>query len=246
MPALENPRHEQFCQLATVNSFADAWRAVFGQNPQGGKIGTMYTDLWKFTGRPEIAHRIEEIQAETAKPIKEAREWILRWWFLRMTYNPAEIIAWAVHACRYCHGDGHGYQWREGEFFEACDQAERNGEPLPDIAGGFGYDTRKAPHEDCPRCDGRGVGRSDIADTRELSPAARAAFEGIKQTRDGIEVRMADKNKAAEQFAKLSGFDVQTVRHIAEVPTDAEMAVLAQDPMAAAAAYKRLMTGTLQ
>lgn len=241
MPALANPLHEKYCQLATTNSFADAWRATFGQNPCGGMAKTMHNDIWKFNGRPDISARIEEISAENAKPIADAREFILRWWFMRLTYNPAEIIAWAVHACRYCHGDGHGYQWREGEFFEACDEAERNGEPLPDIAGGFGYSTRNAPIAECPRCDGRGVGRSDIGDTRELSPAARAAFEGIKQTRDGIEIKMADKNKAAEQFAKLSGLELTTVRHIADVPNEAELAILAQDPLAASAAYKRLM-----
>lgn len=239
MPALDNPRYERYCQLAVVGSYADAFREVFGEGNRS--VPTFHTDVWRLNARPEISRRILEIQAEQAKPIERAREFLLQWWFNRMIYDPAEITAWAVHACRYCHGDGHRYQWREGEFFEACDAAERDGAMLPDIAGGFGYSTRREPLRECPRCDGRGVSRTDIADTRGLSPSARAAFEGIKETKNGIEIKMADKDKAAEQFAKLSGFDVQIVRNIVDTPTDAELAILAQDPIAAAAAYKRIM-----
>lgn len=184
---------------------------------------------------------MNEIQSEAAKPLAVARDYLLKWWFYRMIYDPAEITRWAIGACRHCHGDDFGYQWREHEFFKALEDAELVKAPLPDIAGGFGYNSTRPPVAECPNCDGRGVGRTNIADTGELSPQARAAFEGIKQTKDGIEIRMADKNKAAEQFAKLSGFDVVQIRHLTDVPDNDQLAILATDAVAAAAAYKRLM-----
>lgn len=204
----------------------------------------MHNAIYALNGRPEIIVRMAEIQQEAAKPLAAAREWLLRWWFYRMIYDPAEITRWAIGACRHCHGDGFGYQWREHEYFKAIEEAELAKMPLPDIGGGFGYNSTRPPVPDCPNCDGRGLGRTNIADTSQLSPQARAAFEGIKQTKDGIEIRMADKNRAAEQFAKLSGFDVVQIRHLTDVPDTAELAMLATDPIAASAAYKRLMGAT--
>lgn len=232
-------KEEAYCQLAAVTSYAEAYRTVF--QPNGNY--NISPDILKLNRRPRVALRIMQIQGETAKSLDVSREWLLRWWFYRMIYDPAEITAWAIGACRYCHGDGHLYQWREHEYMRALEEAEQTkGAPLPDIGGGFGYDATRPPVDDCPNCHGRGIGRTDIADTSKLSPMARAAFEGIKETRNGIEIKMADKDKAAENFAKLSGFDVVQVRMLADkLPEEAELATLARDPMAAAAAYKRML-----
>jgi len=242
MPALENPLHEKYCQLAAVDSYANAFRATYGQGQR--TVKTMNTEIWRLNGRADISRRITEIQAAAAAPLNATREWLLAWWFGRMMYDPAEITAWAIDACRHCHGDNFGYQWTLAEFDRACADAEMTKAPLPDIGGGFGFDPRRGPNPDCPECHGRGRGRSDIADTRELSPAARAAFEGIKETRNGIEIKMADKGQAAEQFAKLSGFDIAQVRLLTDpIPSDAELDRLSLDPVAIAAAYKRFVNG---
>lgn len=232
-------KQERYCQLAAVTSYAEAYRTVY--QPTGNY--NIHNDIWKLNGNPRISRRIRELQAESAKGLKVTREWLLDWWFYRMVYDPAEITAWAIGCCRYCHGDGHLYQWREHEYLRAMEDAEKDkGADLPDVAGGFGYDATKGPADDCPNCHGRGVGRADIADTSKLSPAARAAFEGIKETRNGIEIKMADKDKAAENFAKLSGFDVVQVRMLADnLPDEARLAELRADPVAAAAAYKRML-----
>lgn len=240
---LENPRHERYCQLAAFNSYAHAYREAFGVDDGHFKTrGSFDNTIYQLNARAEITCRINQIQSRAAKPLQITREWLLEWWHKRMTYDPREIMAWAVHACHYCHGDGHGYQWREPDYMEALAQAEAAQAPLPDIGGGFGYTTRRPPHADCPKCDGRGLARSDITDTRELSPQARAAFDGIKETRQGIEIKMADKDKAAEQFAKLSGFDVAQVRLLTgDIPDDQRLAELARDPLAIAAAYREMI-----
>lgn len=231
-------RMERYCQLAAVTSYAEAYRTAY--NPGVGY--NYHEDIRRLNRDPRIIRRITELQAKAAEPIAATREWLLRWWFYRMVYDPAELTAWVSGACRYCHGDGFEYQWREHEYLRAIDEATQDGAPLPDIAGGFGYNATKTPHPDCPSCDGRGIARTNITDTSALSPQARAAFEGIKETKQGLEIKMADKAQAAENFAKLSGFDVVQVRHMVDqLPEDAALADMARDPLAAAAAYKRLM-----
>lgn len=231
---------ELYCQLVMTGSYADAYRQAYNPSP-GYDIGA---DIWRLNRHPAVAHRILALQNHASKKLSVSREWLLEWWFSRMIYNPAEITAWAIGACRYCHGEDHNYHWREGEYFEAITKAEITKSALPDYGGGFGFNARKPPHPDCPNCDGKGIGRSDFSDTRELSAAARAGFEGVKETRNGIEIKMADKAHAAEQFAKLSGWDIVQVRHLTEdVPSDESLAKIANDPIALANLYKRLMGG---
>jgi phage terminase small subunit len=236
-------KQERYCQLAAVTSYADAYRDAY--NP--GEGYNYHSDIWKLNRLPKIAKRIRELMADDNSHLGVTREWLLKWWFYRMIYDPAEITAWAVGACRFCHGDGHEYQWRVHEYLKALEDAENDKHGLlPDIAGGFGFDATKPPADDCPGCHGKGVGRSDIADTSKLSPMARAAFEGIKETRNGIEIKMADKDKAAENFAKLSGMDVVQVRVMADkLPGEEDLEGLQRNPVAAAAAYQRMLGHSL-
>lgn len=230
-------KEEIFAQHAITMSYSDAYRIAYGSDNDG--YG--WREPSRVARRSHVQARIIELQIQAAKKFKVDREWLLTWWWLRMVYDPAELTAWASGACRRCHGAGHGFQWRDHEYMEALTKAELSDSPLPDIAGGFGYNGDRAPHPECPNCDGKGLGRADFTDTHLLTPSARAAFEGIEQTRDGIKIRMADKNKAAEQFAKLSGYDVVQVRlFMDELPDDAALAAQARDADAIAATYKRI------
>lgn len=234
-------KQEAYCQLAAVTSYADAYRQVY--EPEPGY--SIHANIWKLNKNAAIARRIREIQDENFGKLNVTRDWLLQWWFFRMMYDPAEITAWAIGCCRHCHGEGGQYQWRLHEYLDALAEAEAAREPAPDVKGGLDFDASKPPVDDCPNCHGRGVGRTNITDTSQLSPMARAAFEGIKETRQGIEIKMADKDKAAENFAKLSGFDVQQVRMMTDqLPDEATMAQLRADPLAAAAAYKRMLGTT--
>jgi phage terminase small subunit len=230
-------QEEIFAQAAITMSYADAYRIAWGDSDNDG---SRWAAPSRVAWRPHVQQRIIELQNEASKKLKVDRDWLLNWWWLRMVYDPAELTAWASGACRHCYGDGHAFQWRTHEFMDRVARAELSGEPLPDIGGGFGYNAQRPPHPGCTNCDGKGIGRADFTDTTLLSPSARAAFEGVEQTRDGIKIRMADKVKAAENFAKLSGFDVQQVRlFVDELPDDPALAAQARDTDAIAATYKR-------
>ncbi len=235
------PKQELFCQRAAVMSYADAYRESYDVKP-GAVISA---DVQKLRRDPRIALRIEQIIAETVQPLKVTREWLLQWWLNRATYDAAIISAWAVGACRYCHGEGNQFQWRVHEYLKAVEDAERAKLPLPDIGGGFGYNARAAVNPHCPHCDGLGVGRENFTDTSELPPRERCAFDGIKRTKDGIEIKLADRDTAAKEFAKLAGYDVVQVKLLSDdMPEPDHLAALASDPIAIAAAYKRMIGTT--
>lgn len=76
---------------------------------------------------------------------------------------------------------------------------------MPSDIGGYGFDPRLAPHPDCPKCQGHGQGKTVIKDTRRLSRGAAALFAGIKETKDGMEIKMHSKMDALEKVFKHLG-----------------------------------------
>ena len=92
------------------------------------------------------------------------------------------------------------------EYIDAVAQAEAREEPLPDPGGGFGYMRTAKPHPDCPDCEGVGV--EDSAPqryARTLSPAAVMIYDGVKETRNGVEVKTKDAMKAWDNVGKILG-----------------------------------------
>jgi phage terminase small subunit len=163
-----------------------------------------------------------------------------------INFDPNEIMSNRNGACRHCYGDGFARQWREPEYIEALKTAERNNDRLPDYAGGFGYSLARDPNPDCPMCDGRGVPDPWVADTTKLSETARAGYHGLQQTKDGIKVLMADKQKSAEALAKILGLDKTDVRVSGDVALlAAAVNMETTDPVEASRIYQRIMTNSL-
>ena len=127
--------------------------------------------------------------------------------------DPRELVEYWRHACRFCHGRFHRYQYSAGEWdkvmtghAEKQEKAAETGMPAPkapDQKGGVGYNVSAEPNPECPECGGIGAGRTIVKDTRHLSPAALALYAGTKQTKDGIEVLMHDQMRARETLAKI-------------------------------------------
>lgn len=171
--------------------------------------------------------------------------WLLGRLLSIVTADPRELIGLKVGCCRYCHGDGHGYQWKEREYAEALDdyqdQVNRNilHAKLPDIGGGFGFNQTLPPNPECPECHGEGVERVVARDTDNLSDEALLLYGGVKMRRDGgYEIIMPDKGKVYEMIGRIMGAfnDNLRVDHTMK-SLQAVVAMQDQSPQDAARAY---------
>lgn len=113
-----------------------------------------------------------------------------------------------IGACRYCWGKEHRFQWRTEREWEAAlaeaagkEQHGRNA-PILHCDGGFGYRADLPPHPDCPECDGHGIPRVILKDTRCLTEAERAVFAGVEVTRYGARFRFSDRSAALNRLAQ--------------------------------------------
>ncbi|MCB4769646.1 terminase small subunit [Ancylobacter sp. Lp-2] len=110
-------------------------------------------------------------------------------------------------ACHYCWGKGHNYMWcDEVEFAEELAKAEGLPESLqPKDVGGYGFNPFMPPHSSCPRCYGVGESTIYVPDSKLHGPIARLLYRGTKKTKDGLEILMADQDKAMEMVARHLG-----------------------------------------
>ena len=228
-----------YAELAVVGSYADAYRSVY--SAEGWSTFHIGNACSKLNNHPLIMRYMQKLRDETAAKHSINRDFLVRWHWLRLVYDPAELTRIVRGSCRFCRGEGHLYQWRAQEYLDRVAEAERTKQPLPDLAGGFGFNHLAPPVDTCPNCHGAGQTHTWFADTLELSEAGRAAFEGVKETRNGIEVLMADKAKAADALAKLLGLDVQQVKVFAEFPSAEVMASMTAEDIAQS--YKTLVSG---
>lgn len=125
-----------------------------------------------------------------------------RWWQLA-TANPAEVSQFRRCACRYCHGFDNEYHWvDEAEFRKAV---IANPDKSLDDFGGYGFKRLARPAADCTKCEGEGLQETWYADTRDLSPQAALLFDGVKQTVNGLEIKVKSQEAALIQVAKHLG-----------------------------------------
>ena len=201
-----NDKQRRFIReyLVDRNATQAAIRAGYSRKT-AGQIGS--ENLTK----PEIQREIAAAEADLARRTEITAEKVLiRWWDIA-TADPNELVRHQVDCCRRCHGIDHQFQWRDhAEYGEAVAKAmslAEAGKPahLPTKEGGFGFDPHKPPHPKCPKCEGHGIGRVVVADTRKLKGPAKLLYAGVKQTRNGIEVMMLDKAKALEIVSRHIG-----------------------------------------
>lgn len=195
-----------------------------------------------------IREGIETATADTTASVA----WLLQRFMDIATADPRELIGLKVGCCRYCHGDGHLYQWREREYLEALDAAERAaqsgdaGVVYPDPAGGFGFNATHPPHADCPQCHGEGLERFVPRDTDNLSDQALLLYGGVKAKKDGYEILIADRQKALEMVGKIMGAFTDKVQHSGAIGALVAMGDLRDmDPQVAARAYQDMIAGHL-
>lgn len=130
---------------------------------------------------------------------------------LMLTTDVNELVEHRRENCRHCHGIDFLYQWiDEAEHEKVCEEIDSSLEDgqlpnYPSADGGFGFDPYATPNPDCPKCGGVGNSRTVIQDTRFLSPGARMLYQGVKQTKDGIEVKTIDQLVVARTMMQHMG-----------------------------------------
>lgn len=155
--------------------------------------------------------RRPEIQQAVADRLERANidvDFVLQEWAAIVTADVNEIVQHRRVCCRYCYGIDGKYQRTQAEFDAALAAWQKSPQSLSDEfdpMGGVGYNATLEPNPQCMECFGEGEARLHIADTRDLSPGARALFAGIKQTKDGVEVKFHSKDKALELIARHLG-----------------------------------------
>lgn len=66
---------------------------------------------------------------------------------------------------------------------------------------------------DCRMCRGEGMAQAVPRDTRYLSPGAAALYAGVKQTKDGLEIKMHSQLDAAEKLMRhLGGYGADNLQ----------------------------------
>jgi len=163
--------------------------------------------------KPHVFDEIQKRKTQRAEETGIDQVWVLKKLVAIADADASEITRIEIGCCRYCHGVGHQYQWRTEDEFQTAQEEHfalpdnaRSKAEAPVIAGGYGYRPKKAPHKDCPRCDGYGRPRTVLADTSRLSPEAKALFAGVKETANGVEIKTQDKMKAIDMIARHVGF----------------------------------------
>lgn len=193
--------------LIDLNATQAAIRAGYSAN-SAGAIGA--ENLTK----PEIANLIAASRTELAVQAEFSALDVLKRWIDITTADPNDLVQHRRAPCRHCNGKDHAYQWKTArEYAEACREAKAAGNLRPSRVGGYGYSVRASINPKCPECNGEGVGYTYAVDTRALSPQARILYAGVKQTKEGLEIKLHDQGKALENVARHLGMFKERVEH---------------------------------
>lgn len=216
-PKKLTPKEELFVAeyLISLNA-SDAYRKAGYKGKNADVIGP------RMLGKVGIAAAIAEGKAKRSEQLEINANWVLTRLANIVDADPNEMTKVVVGCCRYCHGVDHAYQWRTEDEFEAAkeeywelsDDLRAKGKE-PKLSGGFGFDSKRAPHPNCPQCDGDGRPKVLLGDTTKLSEQGRTLYAGVKQSKSGVEVKFQDKMKAIEMIARHIDFYGKETEHAA-------------------------------
>jgi hypothetical protein len=209
-------QQEQFCVEMTLvdengrlPTAHEAYMRAYGCTSRKSALNSA-TELVKNLA---IRARIQELRNQLAAKVQQGSADVLSELWKIATADPNEIVEFQRVCCRCCWGEDFKYQRTEHEWLaeqaavEAFNakQTDPKKHKTADPAGGTGFDARFDPNRDCPHCFGEGKGRIVIKDTRYLSPAALALYAGVKETQNGIEIKLHSKTDVLELLAKAFG-----------------------------------------
>lgn len=189
----------------------------------GYSVDSARTQASDLLAKPNIQAAVCELRDETLRKLEANVEELVRYWLDILRADPNAITTYRRQCCPYCHGtvaeDGHrrAKQYTPAQYdvekrkhdllraktLEQSDQMVDIGE-FPSYEGDW-YSRHRKPNPKCPECEGEGIGEHFISDTRNLPAGVAALFNGVKKTKEGIEVLMSSKEKAADQLGRFLG-----------------------------------------
>lgn len=163
-----------------------AWRKVSPDCTPGSAC----TQAWATLRKPEAQQAIAQADKALQEQFDIDRAALLSRFLSIALADPNELTQVRQVACKNCFA---------GEVPKAkpLDGLEDPLEGTPNIW------TEPDPH--CETCNGEGVPRMYLADTRKLSPQARALFAGVKTTRDGVQIVTHNQLEALVNAGKIIG-----------------------------------------
>lgn len=242
-------RQELFCVnlVERYEQYANASEAFRGAyDCSGKKPTTVGRKAHELMNNPRIIARIEQLRAKFIKKAELKVEDVLEHWKRIVFTDANELVQVRRTCCRHCYGINHARQWTHAEYAMASAKAiQSNKTPPAKPAGGCEFDAKKEPYQECPACFGEGVVDIYLADTRKLSPGARALYAGAKKTRYGIEIRLHDKSNALENIAKFLGMFKDKLNSPIGTPAAPLVSISAvtTDPVEASKIYQQMMGG---
>lgn len=232
-------------QAMFVREFAASFNGTKAAIKAGYSERTANEQAARLLAKVSIQAALRELTADRVKRLEIDGDEIVRRWHAILNADPNELSQYRRLCCRHCWGEGFQYQRTPAEYGKAkLRHAEQRAETLfksdqkvdigefAEVPGNW-FDKRRDPNPICPECHGDGVGEPFFLDTRKLSPAALALFAGVRETRDGLEIMMASREKAAENLARALGLykDKEAEMHI-HLPAGEELARLFEEKMA--------------
>lgn len=196
-------------QQAFVNEYIVDFNATQAAIRAGYSAKTASAAAARMLANVKIQTAVSEAMQKRTERTQVTADLVVHRLALVMMADHRELVELRRHACRYCHGAGHRYHSTPAELerdraaWEAK-QTKASKETF-DERGGSGFSAKRDPHPDCPECHGWGVEKLIVHDTRKLSPAAAALYAGVRQTKDGIEVKTANVEATMALLARHVG-----------------------------------------
>lgn len=228
-------REARFVMEMSVDGNASAAYIRAGYSPKQANANAA-----RLNAKDSIQAALARVRAKVAERAGFTAEEALQMAADILRADTRELVEYKVGCCRYCHGDGHRYQRTAGEMAVAREKhnaqvarrQERNRDyedPGFDEQGGEGFDIRREPNAACPVCGGDGEGKVVIKDTRKVSKAAAALYAGVKEGKDGIEVKFHDKATMLEKMFRYHGlYEVDNKQKSAAAADPAALVALAE------------------
>jgi hypothetical protein len=207
------PKMEHFARLiAGGQTASDAYRTAYDVAPSTS-LDTIHRASSELRHTPKVAARVQSYKQQIAAAFVITEAELRKDLHDLVDVDPGELSGVWVGCCRYCHGTGGAPQWVDGEeLADATEQAIAKNSVAPGTCvlpkfGGFGYDKRRPPAEDCRECNGFGISYPYVRDTRRLSATARKLYKGHKiNKRDGtVELLTHDQTTLRDQLNKSVG-----------------------------------------